>query len=349
MSRHIQSNVLKDTKAVKEATFGDILVISFAKEIAFTTVNDTSGLEGAGVISSDAIYKKVEAIFSQPNRINKVSVFGTTQAHTGIKDKLDEMWMKNKNYFFVLMDSFDQDKTKAVIDWALAKNLMPVYLTESATNADTAIEFKETVNAAAIPCATQNEEDYVDAIIVGLMATDTPGRDKWEWKEPAKARVSGFSLADTIKLEEAGINTIQEERDGVIGFFPGKCANGEFIDIEWGAANLRYDIETDFIRAEKAPYKIYHPGVDLRGVAQIEAIVQKEMEIYASDFREFIALDENKKPKALIEVRRVYTEQEIASRIFEVKWTAIPSGSASFGTINGLLTFNEDKIKGSEA
>lgn len=349
MSRHIQSNVLKDTKAVKEATFGDILVISFAKEIAFTTVNDTSGLEGVGITSEDAIYKKVENIFKQENRINVVSVFGTTEDHTGIKDKLDEMWMKNKNYFFVLMDSFDQDKTKAVIDWALAKNLMPVYLTENTVDADTAISFFETINAAAIPFSTNVAGDYLDAKMVGMMATDTPGRDKWEWKEPVGAMVSGFSLADTIKLEEAGINTIQEERDGVLGLFPGKCANGEFIDIEWGAANLKYDIETDFIRAEKAPYKIYHPGVDLRGVAQIEAIVQKEMEIYASDFREFIALDENKKPKALIEVRKVYTEQEIASRTFEVKWTAIPTGSASFGTISGLLTFNENKIKGSEA
>ncbi|MGL5620774.1 hypothetical protein, partial [Cetobacterium sp.] len=147
------------------------------------------------------------------------------------------------------------------------------------------------------------------------------------------------------KLEEAGINTIQEEREGILGLFPGKCANGEFIDIEWGRDNMQYDIETAFIRRQKSPFKIYHPGSDPRGVVQLEGIIGEVIIDYASDFREFISKDANGKPVAIIKVKTEYTQQQIAAREFEVSWVAIPTGSASKGEVRGLLTFNKEKVE----
>lgn len=67
---------------------------------------------------------------------------------------------------------------------------------------------------------------------------------------------------------------------------------------------------------------------------------------YASDFRDFIARDENGDPLAKINVKTKYTQQDIAARKFEVAWIAIPSGSASYGKINGLLTFDKSKVGG---
>lgn len=346
MTRHLKVSVLSDTKAIKEATFGDILIIDFKKAIPYTKVSDTTALKSLSVLETDIIYKKIEKIFSQPNRIDKVSIFGTTAENDSIKSELDNMWAKNKGYYFVLMSEFDNDKTKSVVEWAVGKGLRPVYLTDNNKTADEAVTFFKELNNGAIAFATNKENDYPDAIYVGLMCTDTPGRDKWEWKEGAGAVVSGFDLTDIDKLEEAGINTVQEEREGVLGLFPGKCANGEFIDIEWGRDNLQYDIETAFIRAEKAPYKIYHPGVDPRGVTQIEGIVNSIIKDYASDFREFIAKDEQGKVRAKITVKTEYTQQQIAAREFEVAWAAIPSGSASYGEIKGLLTFDKTKVGG---
>lgn len=342
----MQVSTMLDTKAVKEATFGDILIIDFEKEIPYTKISDTTQFADITVAETTNLYKKVEKIFSQSNRIDKVSVFGTLATEAEIKSKLDEMWANNKNYFFVLTSIFDEEKTKSVIEWSDAKGLMPVYLTEKDTAVDAAITFFKELNNNAIPFATKKDNDFLDAKMVGLMATTTPGKDKWEWKEPSGALVSGFSLTDIEKLEEAGINTMQEERDGVLALFPGKCANGEFIDIIWGSKNMEYDIETAFIRAEKAPYKIYHPGVDPRGVVQCESIVQSIIDDYASDFRDFIAKNENGEPLAKINVKTKYTQQDIAARKFEVAWVAIPSGSASYGKINGLLTFDKSKVEG---
>lgn len=387
MTKHLNSSIMLDTKAVKEATFGDILIIDFKKEIPYTKISDTSQFKELGVTLEDKIYKKVLDIFSQDNRIDKVSVFGvnlvvdktaevkevqkevqkevkevassesekpeekiikTTPEQVKLMEKLEEVWSENKGYYFVLTSEFDEELSKTVIQWALSKGLKPAYCTGKETDATKAIEFFTSLNNGAIPFATQKVDDNLDAKMIGLMATDTPGRDKWEWKEPAGAVVSGFSLTDVDKLEEAGINTIQEEREGVLGLFPGKCANGEFIDIEWGRDNMQYDIETAFIRRQKSPFKIYHPGVDPRGVVQIEGVINEVIRDYASDFREFIARDENNKPLATINVKTEYTQQDISARIFEVSWVAIPSGSASFGDIKGLLTFDKTKVGVSE-
>lgn len=348
MSKHMQVSTLLDTKAVKEATFGDILIIDLKKEIPYTKVSDTSQFEDIGVVETDRIYKKVEKIFSQDNRIDKVSIFGVVAEVGTLKSKLDEMWANNKNYFFVLTAEFDESFSKSVIEWADAKGLMPVYLTEKDVSVEEAIAFFEELNNNTIPFATKKDDDFLDAKMVGLMATTTPGKDKWEWKEPTGAVVSGFTLTEIESLEEAGINTMQEEREGVLALFPGKCANGEFIDIVWGNKNMQYDIETAFIRAEKAPYKIYHPGSDPRGVVQCESIVQSIINDYASDFREFIANNEQGEPLATINVKTNYTQQDIAARKFEVSWVAIPSGSASYGKISGLLTFDKTKVTGGE-
>ncbi|MGL5582395.1 MAG: hypothetical protein ACRDCE_15725 [Cetobacterium sp.] len=383
MTKHLNSSIMLDTKAVKEATFGDILIIDFKKEIPYTKISDTSQFKELDVTLEDKIYKKVLDIFSQDNRIDKVSVFGvnlavaktaevkevqkevkevvssesekpeekiikTTPEQVKLMEKLEEVWSENKGYYFVLTSEFDEELSKTVIQWALSKGLKPAYCTGKETDATKAIEFFMSLNNGTIAFATQKDDDNLDAKMIGLMATDTPGRDKWEWKEPAGAVVSGFSLTDVEKLEDAGINTIQEEREGVLGLFPGKCANGEFIDIEWGRDNMQYDIETAFIRRQKSPFKIYHPGVDPRGVVQIEGVINEVIRDYASDFREFIASDENGKPLATINVKTKYTQQDISARIFEVSWVAIPSGSASYGDIKGLLTFDKTKVGVSE-
>ncbi|MEG3013099.1 MAG: DUF3383 family protein [Cetobacterium sp.] len=346
MSKHMSVATLLDTKSLKEASFGNILLVTCSKAIAFTKVSETEKLKDLSVTADMELYKKIEKIFSQSPRVDAVYVYGTAGTEAvKIKSDLDEMYSKNKNYHFVLIDTYDEIKTKAVVEWADAKNKIPVYCTEKETEVSAAIAFHTKLNNRAIAFATKTDDDYPDAKMLGMMCWQTPGKDKWEWKEPSGAVVSGFSLTEIDELEEAGINTIQEEREGVLALFPGKCANGEFIDIVWGNDNMQYDIETAFIRAEKSPYKIYHPGVDDRGVVQIEAIIQEIIRDYASDFREFIAQDENKQPLAVINVKTNYTQQDIAARKFEVSWTAIPSGSASFGTIRGLLTFNKDKVK----
>ena len=345
MSKHLVSTIMLDTKAVKEATFGDILIIDLKKEIPFTKISDTTALAGLNITETDTIYKKIEKIFSQTNRIDKVSIFGIATAEESVKAALDNMWVKNKGYYFVLTADFDETKTKAVIEWAVGKGLRPAYCTGPTVTADTAITFHKELNNGAIAFATNKANDYPDAIYVGLMCTDVPGRDKWEWKEGTGAVVCGFDLTDIDKLEEAGINTVQEEREGVLGLFPGKCANGEFIDIEWGRDNMQYDIETAFIRRQKAPFKIYHPGVDSRGVVQLESIIEEIIIDYASDFREFIARDEKGDPLAKIQVKTQYTQQQIAAREFEVAWVAIPSGSASYGEVRGLLTFDKSKVQ----
>lgn len=337
--------IMKDTKSVKKATFGDILIVSFTKVIPFTTVSDTSQLEKLAVTPETNLYKKIEKIFSQDNRIDKVSIIGTDGADAGaIKIALDKMYKTKKGYYFILMDSFDETKSKAVIDWAIAKNKLPVYCTEKEVTMEVIESFFKGLNSKAIAFATKEDDDFPDAKVVGAMATQTPGKDKWEWKEPQGALFSGFDLTDQDTLESLGVNTIQEEREGVLAMFPGKCCNGEFIDIVWGSDNLQDDIEIAFIRAEKKPYKIYHPGIDPRGITQCRAIVEEVLNDYASDFREFIAKDINGKPQFKINVKTEYTENDIAARIFEVSWIAIPSGSASFGKIDGLLTFDKKKI-----
>lgn len=337
------SNAL-DTMAVREATFGDILIIDFEKDIPYTKIKDTKDFEALTITKDDRIYQKVEEIFKQPNRINVVSVFGS--AEEDLKAELDTMYVKNKSFFFVLMSKFDEKKSKDVIDWAIAKGKIPVYLTEKDMTIEKMETFFKTLNNIGIAIATKNDNDFVDSKIIGLMATTTPGKDKFEWKEPSGAMQSGFTTTEEDKLEELGINTIQEEREGILGFFPGKCANGEFIDIVWGNANMQYDIETAFILAERKPYKIYHPGNDPRGVVQVEGIIQSIIDEYAGEDRDFIALDENGKAKAIIKVKTNYTEQDIKARKFQASWAAIPAGSASYGKIEGLLTFDKSKVEG---
>ncbi|MGL5189327.1 MAG: hypothetical protein ACRC7S_06685 [Cetobacterium sp.] len=342
-----------DTKGIITVEFGKALIVSFAKVINYQTVEKAGDITGA--TASDEIYKTVEAFFSGQRRQASVSVVGKlcTTAED-VKEFLDEVLAAHQNFFFVLGVEYDAIKSKALCEWGASNNLKSVVLSPTSTVIDTLVTWATGLNNSAV---LVDGDNYEHARMVGYSSTFLPGYLPWSWRELEGVQATSRPLADQVKMKDANINFINEERRGLLITYPGKTLAGQFIKVDWGKANLEDDLHIALATLLKSNDPPPHPGTDESGATTIESALLKVIEIYASPTRKFIANWSEreaqtvdgvipKTPKAWLICDTDYTVNDIALGKINVRWAAMVRGEITEAKVEGLITFNEDTILG---
>lgn len=358
--RLIKSNVLLDTKGVIPVEFGKALIVSTNEDIDFQTVSKASDI--TGTTSSSELYKKVEVFFSpnpSPANVSVVGKSGVTSS-SDLKSFLDSVIEKNIDFYFILLDVFSSELATALSQWAVANEFFPVYCTDKTVSTDDVLALKTALNNRTIACDGWDDK-YFDARYIGFMtASALPGYLPWSWREIQGLVANGRTQSDIEKLVDSNINIANEERRGIIVTIPGKTLFGEFIKNEWGSDNMRDDMHIAIVNLLKSNDPPAHPGADLSSAVIIESAIEDVIEDYSSEFRKFISLWSQKEvdegvankpigtPKSRVVCKTDYTQNDIKNGIFEVKWTAVPRGESLEGAVNGLLTFDTNKIIGGE-
>ena len=340
-----------DTKGIIPVEFSKALIVTFDKVVDYQVV--ASAGDATGITSSDEIYKKIEAFFSQDRRQPTISVVGKVCASAAeVKTFLDEVRKDHKDFFFVMQDVFNEEKSKGKNEWCVSNNLIPWDLTPSKSmDADAVVTYIKTLNNNT--CVIDGD-DYEDAKLLGYASTFLPGYHPWSWRELKGVQPTKRTLAEQQKFFDASVNFINEERRGLYVTVPGKTAYGEFIKNEWGKANLNDDLHISISNLLKSENPPSHPGADESGATSMETVMQNVIKDYASPTRKFIAKWSDKEaslkpvisgtPKAWVEVKTEYQENDIKLGKFEISWAATPRGECLYGTVSGILTFNEETI-----
>lgn len=360
--RLVNSNILSDTKGITPIDFGRTLIVSTEKKIDYQTV--TAAGEITGAVSSDKVYKKVEAFFGGSNRVDSVDVVGETSSvltdGEALKSFLDKVKAENTDIdtLFAMLDKYDETLTKPFCEWCIANGKIPVYTTTADINIDTVTALSKSLNSLAI--AFDGDEN-LDARVLGFMTTTVPGYLPWSWREIQGTVVNSRLAADQQKLLAANINFINQERRGLNVLIPGKTTFGEFIKNEWGKANMNDDMHIAVCNLLKSNDPLAHPGADLSAANRIDQAVFSVIIDYAGSDRKFIATwsesevtagETTRKagdPKGWARTKTTYTVSDIQNGIFAVEWAAMPRGECLKGEITGLLTFDPKKILEGEA
>lgn len=359
--RLVNSNILSDTKGITPIDFGRTLIVSTEKKIDYQTV--TAAGEITGAVSSDKVYKKVEAFFGGSNRVDSVDVVGETSSvltdAAALKSFLDEVKANNTDVdtLFIMLDKFDSTLTPALCEWGVANDKFPVYTTTITEDIVTVTALAKSFNSEVI--AFDGDEN-LDARVLGFMTTTVPGYLPWSWRELQGATVNPRLATDQQKLLAANINFINQERRGLNVLIPGKTTFGEFIKNEWGKANMNDDMHIAVCNLLKSNDPLAHPGADLSAASRIDQAIFSVIIDYAGSDRKFIATWSEEEvtagkttrragdPKGWARTKTEYMENDIKEGKFVVEWAAMPRGECLRGEIKGLLTFDINAITAGE-
>lgn len=358
--RLIDSNILSDTAGIQAVEFGRTLIISTNKDIEYQTVEKAGDIESAEKVTpEDNVYKKVEAFFSGETRVDSVDVVGKAGlvATAEIKAFLDTMIEKNDDFLFVFLDTFNKELVTGLVEWAIANEKFPIYATPTTLPIEEVEGMVETFNSRAIAF---DGDDHIEAKAVGFMTTTVPGYLPWSWRRLQGIQKNPRPATEQRKLLNAKVNFANEERRGVYVVVPGKTTSGEFIKNEWGKANMEDDMHIAMVNLLTSNDPVGHPGADLHDASRIYQALYEVIQDYSGSDRKFIATwtDEEIQdganaqpgdPKAYVKVKTKYTQADIKAGIFSVEWAAMPRGECLEGKIQGLLTFDINKIKGGQA
>ena len=276
LSQIIQVTVDRQTTAVPQAGFGNVLFLSFnAKpgtitgDFAVYTQDDYSG-DFAGTTDEG---KALQAHFRQdltPQRayvggfITAASAAAATTALNSLKDAT-----KSGFYCVIPVGTTDADTLKGVADWAEANNRIAFFQTDStdAYGAGTS-DLGATLQAANLTRSAvfwgKTADEYIDAAAAGRGLPAPPGSFIWAYKRLNGVSESGLNTTQLTALDGKNYNYLHDFGGNSV-IFNGKMADGGFIDLirdtDWLVSRLRESMIFELVNDDKIPYN--QQGADI--------------------------------------------------------------------------------------
>ena len=261
---NITVNLALNTLPITQKGFGIPLVCGTkvrAGKPAYVEVTDADQLldTAIGFVQADEEYKKVQTIFSQSPRVEKVSVCGIS-AYAALATEIAAFRNAGKDdwYYFLICSKSKADIALAE-DYINSLTKMGFY----STGDKTITSSKE----RSVIIITNKTTEHPDAAILGRLAGLQIGKYSWDSKQLNGITNSGVTMSEQTSLLAANFNLIRE-MGGVDVFWEGKTMSGQYIDSvvsrDYLTARFIEAIQNLKINNLKVPF-------DQRGIAMTEA------------------------------------------------------------------------------
>lgn len=259
---------------------------------------------------------------------------------TSISEALDALVVEENDWYFGLVASRDQGDIEEFASWIDANNKLGASQADISEKVSDIVTMAENINSSRFALyahdgGSANEDQYMDAAIVGKIAPKKPGAVTWKFKSLNGVAASTYLNADLSTLLDDNVNSYIKTR-GVTQTNEGLATDGSFLDIQrgkdWLTARMEEAVFFLLHNEDKVPF-------DNPGIAQIIGEVKGTLKLGVRN--RVIAKDDNDKGMwSVTPVKREDIEDNaIANReIPDIPWEATIAGAVHNVTINGVLT-----------
>ncbi|MFP4457552.1 MAG: DUF3383 family protein [Clostridia bacterium] len=339
MAKDVEVTIIDQTSPISQKGFGLPLVFIPDTDIEYKEVEGTDDLETLS--SGDMGYEMVSKMFEQEPSPEEVAVYGVDVDTEGttITDELDDLLLEHQDFYFVLLASRTQDDIEETADWTGANQRLFIAQADIDEDISTIEEMADNISSSraalyAHDGGSSEEEQYLDAAIVGRMAPTDPGSATWKFQGLNGVSVATYSNTDQNTLEDANVNTYVL-RMGVDMTTEGLETDGGYIDIQrskdWMKARIEEAIFGLLYRSEKVPYD--DPGIALV-VDKLKGVLKRAVRqgIIAKD------LDGNGLWDVTVPSRDEISDNDIADRILpDIDFVATVAGAVHKVEVEGVL------------
>ncbi|MFS0878022.1 DUF3383 family protein [Solibacillus isronensis] len=335
MSRFVKVDITRETKPVSEKGFGLPLMLATSKALDYKVYTDISEV-AEDFAETSREYKLATRMFGQSPKIAELACYGVSYVPeaddaTALVAALNDLVVKNNDWFYLVCAENGDDELKALADWMSTQEKIYGATTQNVALAEEIKGLYENVYVSV--------HDDADAFHAeGLLAYGAPmeiGSYDFAHKQINGVRAAHLTAAEINAVKAANATTAVNEL-GLIVNLTGKAVGGDFLDVIQSdyflRARLREDIFQHLATTKKTPFT--DPGI-----AQIVAVMDTR---FKAAYRQgIIAEDENGDPDYTIEFprRADIPKNERAQRVLRgIKFRAVVSGAVENVEISGVLT-----------
>lgn len=303
LSRIVQVNITRQTKAVSQKGFGIGLILAeVAEKPAGMTSRTRTYLDLDGVAEDFAAttqtYLAAQAYFGQDIKPESV-VIGFIEGTETAAEAVLAIKVENSAWYAVGMINDTEANQLSLAgaieaDCRIAGIRSPDTTTLATTETDIGFKLKDLSRERTFviysSSARDNDADsgsqYPEFAWLGKILPKLPGSVNWMFKTLSGISPDVLSGTDLVNLQDKNVNYFHEYGGQNITE-EGTMASGEFIDIIRGSdfiqARMQEAIYARLVNLDKIPYT--NPGVDII-VAEMEAVLQRAVivnEILSAD------------------------------------------------------------------
>lgn len=275
MTRSVEVVIRDETTPIASAGFGLALVFADDVEYEYDEITSTADIDTDIIDTDHLAYEMVQRFFEQEPNYGEIAIYGADvqgDEELDYEDALNDLAIDHNDWYFLLFANRDASDIADVASWAGANEKLMITQPNHTLSVADITAMSDTIASNRVGVYAHDggrdeEDQHLDAGIVGKMSSFDAGQATWKFKGLNGVSVATYENSDINEFHDANINTYIREM-GRDFTSEGYHTDGGFLDItrsiDWLKARIQEEIFFLLINQDKVAY-------DDKGIAQVVA------------------------------------------------------------------------------
>jgi len=265
----IDVSIASGSARVSQAGFRPLVMGSGVAEKTMVVVEDLADVIAAGYLITDDEYLMCAQMFSQNPSPTEITVYRklAATAYDAALTALVPIVTTANDFWSICIASRTLADLLLVGTWGAANDRLFIGCVDDVTAGSA-----RSVDEAFL--ISDSATEFPECAWVGETIPQLPGSLTFKWKHPSGITAAGYTKT---QLQTIRTNNTQapQNQAGVININEGICTSGEYIDVIWGRAWVKAQLEIEILQLMLNNPKI---ALDNPGIARVEAKIRKVLD-----------------------------------------------------------------------